>query len=143
MNSINSKEILAFLPQSPTSPDFKKPPKSFLDRFKGKLICTDPRFSVFKRALPPAPIEDTPSDESPDTCHTTSSSMYLALAKKAGAGYTQSSPDELQDFTISTLEDMRDEFFIFDDTNRYTGVARKSMTPFEMVVTTRKNINIY
>lgn len=49
--------------------------------------------------------------------------------------------EDPQEFMTSTLEDARDEYFIFDDTDRYTGEARKSMAPFEMVVMARKSMN--
>lgn len=145
MNSINDKHISVFLPQSPPPPplEAKKPLKSFLDRFKGKLICTDPRFSVFKRTPPPAPVEQLPSNGFQDTYYyTASSSVYLTLSKKIQTIDSQPHMiEDPQEFMTSTLEDARDEYFIFDDTDRYTGEARKSMAPFEMVVMARKSMN--
>ncbi|RCK65527.1 hypothetical protein Cantr_01430 [Candida viswanathii] len=138
MRSINDKQISVFLPESPPT-ETKKPPKSFLDRFKGKLVCTDPRFSVFKKAPPPPPVDAT-IDSYHDSLGSFGSSVYatVTLYKKVQTIDKPPSVEELQDFMTSSLEDVRDEFFIYDDTNRYTAEVRLHMTPLQIVLETRK-----
>lgn len=102
-----------------------------------------PKIFCVQENSPPAPVEQLPSNGFQDTYYyTASSSVYLTLSKKIQTIDSQPHMiEDPQEFMTSTLEDARDEYFIFDDTDRYTGEARKSMAPFEMVVMARKSMN--